>query len=380
MFQLHNTHASGARAGTLTTAHGELRTPFFMPIATKGAVKTLTAADLSQIEQAVDGNTTPIVLSNTYHQYLTPGLDVLGAAGGLHNFMGWKGAMLTDSGGFQVFSLANLRKLTDDGVEFRSHRDGSKHFFTPEFSMEIQSTIGADIWMAFDYFPGYPATRKDSEYSVQLTSQWAQRCKAWFDNYMSTKENGVHKLFGIVQGSTFDDLREQSATELQEIGFDGYAIGGLAVGEPPEIMYDVLDATVPHLPEDAPRYLMGVGPPEQILESVKRGVDMFDCVLPSRNARHGTVFIHAQDTPQIVDEGLETATYEKLNIRAGALAQSFEPLDAQCTCMTCTGGFTRAYIRHLFTVQEPLASRLCTIHNVHFYMQLMKEIRDILHV
>lgn len=367
MFTLHTTHNSGIRRGQLQTAHGTLQTPLFMPIATKGAVKTLSALDVEEIERAADPETDPIVLSNTYHLYLKPGLDVLRKAGGLHKFMGWEHSILTDSGGFQVFSLANLRKLTDDGVEFNSHLDGSKHVFTPELSMEIQSVIGADIWMAFDYFPGYPASRKDAEYSVKLTTAWAKRCREWVDKYAG-REN--HKLFGIVQGSTFADLRAQSASELLEIGFDGYAVGGLAVGEPVEVLYEVLDATVPHLPEDKPRYLMGVGLPEQILEATKRGIDMFDCVIPTRNARHGTLFIHTQ--PQLLASDHSTVYYEKINIRGAAYETDFTPVDEFCDCSTCRGPYTRAYIRHLFTVNEPLAARLATVHNIHFYRKLLE--------
>jgi queuine tRNA-ribosyltransferase len=368
-FSLLATHSSGARRGQLSTPAGDVQTPFFMPIATKGAVKTLAAEDLWTLEQSVDSDTTPIVLSNTYHLYLKPGLDVLQDIGGLHSLMKWNGAVLTDSGGFQIFSLKGLRTLTDEGVEFQSHLDGSRHMITPEKSMEIQSVIGSNIWMAFDYFPGYPAKREEAEYSVRLTTEWAQRCRNW-----SAAHDGGQQLFGIVQGSTFADLREQSARELTDIGFDGYAIGGLAVGEPAEVMYEVLEMTTPHLPENTPRYLMGVGTPEQILEAVKRGVDMFDCVIPTRNARHGSLFVRTQE--RLVDAPLERVAYEKVNARGAKFANDSAVIDPFCACSVCAAGHSKAYLRHLFNVGEPLAARMATIHNVTFYRQLMKEIRD----
>ncbi|MBI2411297.1 MAG: tRNA guanosine(34) transglycosylase Tgt [Candidatus Kerfeldbacteria bacterium] len=378
MFRLIRTHSSGARYGELQTVHGTLRTPFFMPIATKGAVKTLSAPELFSLERDIDNETTPIVLSNTYHLYLKPGLALLRQAGGVAPFMHWPagGAMLTDSGGFQIFSLSHLRTITEEGVNFRSHIDGSMHHISPEFSMEIQSVIGADIWMAFDYFPGYPAAPEDVEHSVQLTTRWAKRCRAWVDSYREGQGATTQKLFGIVQGSTIAKLREQSAKELVALDFDGYAIGGLAVGEPAEEMYRVLESTVPHIPSDRPRYLMGVGFPEQILEAVKRGVDMFDCVLPTRNARHGSLFVHRIGHESIVANDLSEVQYERINIKSDKYSKDFNPIDRACLCSTCTSGFSRAYIRHLFSVNEPLAARLATIHNLTFYLQLMKEIRD----
>ncbi len=377
MFTLTATHQSGARCGVLQTGHGDIATPFFMPIATKAAVKTISPNELQELERAVDSNTAPILLSNTYHLYLKPGLEILKQHQGLHGFMNWDHAILTDSGGFQIFSLAKLRTLTDQGVEFSSHIDGSKHLFTPERSMEIQSVIGADIWMAFDYFPGYPATQEQGVKSVELTTAWAKRCKEWFSNYTKDKKKGAHQLFGIVQGSTFTALRTRSAQEITECEFDGYAIGGLAVGEPPEEMYRIVEHTIPHLPEQSPRYLMGVGPPDQILEAVKRGVDMFDCVIPSRNARHGTVYTSTEGSDgQLVDSALSSVQFEKVNIRADKWSSDQRPVDPQCTCNTCTSGLSRSYIRHLFTVDEPLGSRLLTEHNIHFYMTLMKQIRD----
>lgn len=373
MFTLRGTHETGARRGELQTAHGILQTPFFMPIATKGAVKTISPQELIEIEADIDPTTDPMVLSNTYHLFLKPGTDILEQSGGLHGLMNWPGSILTDSGGFQVFSLSNLRKLTDDGVEFSSHTDGSKHFMTPEESMRIQNAIGADIWMAFDYFPGYPSTREDAEYSVQLTTNWAKRCIAWRKENTDTQK---HMLFSIVQGSTFPDLREQSAKELVELETDGYAIGGLAVGEPAEEMYKAIETVEPFLPTDKPRYLMGVGFPEQILEAVKRGVDMFDCVLPTRNARHGSIFVRdPKGEGRIVAPDLSEVYYQKMNIKAAKYAEDFElidPLDPDEEYDQPT----RAYLRHLFSVGEPVASRMATIHNIRFYRQLMKEIRD----
>lgn len=377
MFSLKSTHHTGARRGVLSTAHGKVETPMFMPIATKAALKTVAADELYTMEKKVEEDGSPILLSNTYHLYLKPGLDILSQFEGLHGFMRWDDVILTDSGGFQIFSLAKLRKITDQGVEFSSHIDGSKHFFTPQRSMEIQSVIGADIWMAFDYFPGYPATREQVERSVSLTTTWAQECKKWFDDFQHGGQQDKHQLFGIVQGSVFEDLRIQSATEITELDFDGYAIGGLAVGEPPEEMYRVVEMTTPHLPEGSVRYLMGVGPPEQIVEAVKRGVDLFDCVIPTRNARHGSLFIRdPKHGGEIVDADLTTARYKKMNIKAEKVSTDQSVIDPYCGCETCTQGYSRAYIRHLFSVDEPLGARLATQHNVYFYMDLMKQIRN----
>ncbi|MFA6474776.1 MAG: tRNA guanosine(34) transglycosylase Tgt [Patescibacteria group bacterium] len=341
----------------LPTQHGNVPLPAFMPIATRGTVKHLHQADLTAI-----GN--DILLSNAYHLYLRPGLDTLRAVGGLHNFMHWDKPILTDSGGFQVFSLAHLTKITAEGVRFNSHIDGAEHMFTPELSMEIQAAIGSDIQMCFDYFPGYPASRAQAEQSVALTTAWAKRC-------LAKKQDKL--LFGIVQGSSFADLRKQSAAELVALNLDGYAVGGLAVGEPVEIMYEMLEATVPLLPVDKPRYLMGVGQPEQILESVKRGINMFDCVLPTRNARHAQAYLHLQ--PDLIDSKLEQVFFERVNLSASKFQLDTTPLDQYCHCTTCTSGYTRAYIRHLFSVQEPLAMRLITVHNVSFYIELMSSIR-----
>lgn len=378
MFKITNRHSgSRARAGELATAHGTIRTPFFMPIATQGVLKTLSLPELYSLEQSLDPSTTPIVLSNTYHLYLRPGEEKLKMFGGLHAFAQWKGIILTDSGGFQIFSLKNLRTLSNEGVEFRSHLDGSAHLITPERSMEIQSAIGSDIWMAFDYFPGFPATESEVLRSIELTTAWAKRCSAWHAQYWKEKpESERSLLFGIVQGGVFPEYRKRSAEELRGLECGGYAIGGLAVGEPEEIMYEVIEQTAPHLPEDKPRYLMGVGTPDQILEAVKRGVDMFDCVMPTRNARHGTLFVHTEKN--LIVGNLDHVAYQKMNMRAERFSEEAGPLDPWCSCFTCTSGFSRGYLRHLFVIQDPTAARLATIHNVTFYLTLMKEIRDFL--
>lgn len=369
MFKITHTE-NKARRGQLTLPHGTVETPVFMPIATKAAVKYIGNDDFMAINNQM-------VLTNTYHLYLRPGLDVLKECGGAHALMNWNKPMLTDSGGFQVFSLAKLRTLSDDSVTFNSHIDGRELVFTPELSMDIQSVIGADIRMCFDYFPGYPATREDAERSVKLTTTWAQRCKNHFSTSLNDTDLQQPKLFGIVQGSSFKDLRVKSAAELVSISFDGYAIGGLAVGEPSEVMYEMLEVTVPELPEDKPHYLMGVGQPEQILEAVKRGVDMFDCVLPTRNARHGQVYMHKPGMAgKIIEPDLSAAHYDKLTIKSAIHSTDNNPLDNLCQCHTCSSGYSRAYIRHLFTVDEALAKQLTTVHNLSFYMQLMQEIRE----
>lgn len=379
MFEQKGRHSgSRARSGLLHTPHGAIRTPFFMPVATQGVLKTISLPELYAYEQAIDSSTTPIVLSNTYHLYLRPGEEKLKQFGGLHNFAQWPGIILTDSGGFQIFSLQQLRKLTDDGVKFQSHIDGSSHWLTPERSMEIQSAIGSDIWMAFDYFPGFPAEEHEVKKSVALTTRWAQRCVDWHKAYWAEREASPSLLFGIVQGGTFSHLREQSARELTELDCGGYAIGGLAVGEPEEMMYEAIEHVEPLLPENKPRYLMGVGTPDQILQAVRRGVDMFDCVMPTRNARHGTLYIRTSD--RIVHGDLSALSYEKIQMRADKWSRSEEPLDSHCACFTCTSGFSRAYLRHLYSVGDPTAARLGTIHNVYFYLSMMREIRDVLAV
>lgn len=333
-----------ARLGLLHTPHGTFETPVFMPVGTQASVKTMTPEELEMIGAK-------IILSNTYHLYLRPGHKVVEEAGGLHKFMNWKGSILTDSGGYQVFSLGELREIREEGVTFRSHIDGSLHFIGPETSIEIQEALGADIIMCFDECIPYPATYDYVKNSVARTSRWAERCK-------KAHKNPNQVLFGIVQGGLYKDLREESARDLVTLDFEGYAVGGLSVGEPKEEMYKVLDYTVPFLPEEKPRYLMGVGSPDAIFEGVIRGIDMFDCVLPTRIARNGTVFTR---------EG-------KLVVRNATYARDFSPLDHSCDCYVCKN-YSRAYIRHLINTKEILGIRLTTIHNLYFLLKLMKDIR-----
>jgi len=345
--------SGAARRGTLKTPHGEIQTPFFMTIGTVGAIKGLLPSEVRE----VGGE---IILSNTYHLHLRPGEDIVNKAGGLHKFMNWDGPILTDSGGFQVFSLSKIRKLTEEGVEFRSHLNGAKIFLTPEKAMDIQLKLGSDIIMCLDECPGASQDKKYVEDSLELTTRWAKRCKEHKDAVDKTSVlNPESLLFGIVQGGMHPSLREKSAKQLMEIGFDGYAVGGLSVGEPNEVMYKILTEIVPILPEDKPRYLMGVGTPQDILEAVERGVDMFDCVLPTRNARHGHIFT-SQGTVRIRNEKFK---------------EDFSPLDPECDCYTCRN-FTKAYLRHLFIANEILSLRLNTLHNVAFYQKLMKGIRQ----
>lgn len=332
------------RIGKLTTPHGEIDTPVFMPVGTQASVKTMAPWELESVGAQ-------IILANTYHLYLRPGHDLVKAAGGLHNFMAWPHSILTDSGGFQVFSLNSLREITEEGVWFKSHLDGSRHFLSPEKSMKIQMALGSDIVMAFDECAPYPADYDYTRKSMEMTTRWAKRCKESMTNPKQT-------LFGIVQGGMYEDLRIASAEAIVDIGFEGYAVGGLSVGEPKELMYELLEVTVPHLPEDRPRYLMGVGSPDCLLEGVERGIDMFDCVLPTRLGRHGTVF--TKDGP--------------LTIRNEAYARDFRPIEEDCDCPACRY-FTRGYIRHLIKANEILGLRLTTIHNVRFLTRLMEDIR-----
>lgn len=337
-----------ARRGVLKTAHGEIQTPFFMTIGTVGAVKGLLPSEVRELGGEV-------ILSNTYHLHLRPGEDIVKDAGGLHKFMNWDGPILTDSGGYQVFSLAKIRKLTEEEVEFQSHLDGSKIFLSPEKAIEIQHKLGSDIMMCLDECPGANEEREYVKKSLELTTRWAKRCKQYHEKLEGSKS----LLFGIIQGGMHPDLRKESAKQLTEIGFDGYAIGGLSVGEASDIMYQMLDETVPKLPEDKPHYLMGVGTPQDILEAVERGIDMFDCVLPTRNARHGYLYT-SQGIVRIRNE------YHK---------EEYIPLDSECDCYTCKN-YTRAYLRHLYISNEPLSLRLNTIHNVAFYQNLMRRIRE----
>ncbi len=338
--------SSSARLGKFVTPHGEVRTPVFMPVGTQATVKTLSPDDL--IDIGVE-----IFLSNTYHLFLRPGHELIKEFGGIQKFMGWNRPVLTDSGGFQVFSLAELRKISEEGVTFQSPLDGgAKHLITPEYAVEIQEALGADIIMAFDECTPYPATRDYVEDSLERTIRWAKRCRA-------AKRETEQALFGILQGGMYPDLREHSAEALVNIGFDGYAVGGLSVGETKPMMYEMIEACMPALPEEQPRYLMGVGTPEDLVEGVERGIDMFDCVMPTRNARNGTFFVSSG----------------KVVIRNAQYERDKGPIDPECGCYACRN-FTRAYIRHLFNANELLAFRLGTIHNVFFYLNLMRNIRE----
>src|SRR3990167_7143136 len=376
-FTLHRSQSSGSspRRGSLKTAHGAIETPFFMPIATKGAVKTLSSADMAGVGAG-------ILLSNTYHLYMRPGLEIMQKAGGLHRFMNWSGPILTDSGGYQVFSLSKMRTLSEQGVEFQSPWDGSKHMLTPEKSIAIQQTLGSDIVMAFDECPPYPCEKKYAHEAVERTTRWAQRSKEQFQHKTADQPNRGQLLFGIVQGSVYADLRAQSARELQAIGFDGYAIGGLAVGEPTESMYETLASTLEELPADKPRYLMGVGKPENIVQAVRLGVDMFDCVIPSRNARHGLAYVWREKNAASDSAAAPksaplsgAAFYETVHITNEKNKTAFTVLDSACGCLACGGGYTRAYLHHLFRVGEALGQRLLTAHNIKFYLDLMTRLK-----
>lgn len=357
-----NSAVSLARSGKLGTSHGVIKTPFFMPIATQASVKGVTAAEMKNLASQ-------ILLSNTYHLWLRPGSDVVAEAGGLHQFMNWDGPILTDSGGYQVFSLAKIRKLKADGVEFQSHLNGETRFLSPEQAIEIQQQLGSDIMMVLDECSPYPCTRPEAEVAVNRTTDWARKCKL---KHKGQNPELKQLLFGIVQGSVYKNLRLKSVGELKKIGFDGYAIGGLAVGEPVEEMYEVLNYLVPEMPKDRPRYLMGVGYPEQIVESVKRGVDMFDCVLPTRNARHGSIFVASEQGT----EYLPGKFYEVVKIKNQQYTKDFSVLDNDCDCPACRGGYTKAYLRHLLIAKESLYIRLASLHNLRFYLKLMEDIRQ----
>ncbi len=339
---------SQARVGRIITAHSVIETPVFMPVGTRGTVKALTQEMLETLDAR-------IILGNTYHLFLRPGHELIAELGGLHKFMAWPRSLLTDSGGFQVFSLGALRKIKEEGVEFRSHLDGSKQFISPEVSMQIQHALGSDIVMAFDECTPYPATHDEAQKSLELTSRWAKRSRTEFDRLNCGQQN----LFGIIQGSVYHDLRQQSLEQLLEVGFAGYAIGGLSVGEEKNLMYDTTEFIVPLMPADKPRYLMGVGTPEDLVESVARGVDMFDCVMPTRNARNGQVF----------------TARGKLNVRNAKHAKDIRPMDEDCACAVCQR-YSRAYLRHLYLNDEMLASILCSYHNLAFYLDLMRQIRQ----
>ena len=340
-----------ARRGIVTTAHGEVQSPFFMPVGTCGTVKSLTYQHLNEIGAQLE-------LSNTYHLFLRPGMEVIEAAGGLHKFMNWNKPILTDSGGYQVFSLAKLRKLSDDGVEFQSHIDGSTHFFTPEKVMEIEHTLGSDMIMPLDVCAPYPCDRDEAISSVKRTTMWAKRSRDYFLNN-NMNEQKKQFLFAIVQGATYKDLREQSAQELLDIGFDAYAVGGVSVGEPVEEMFRALDYIMPFLPEDKPRYFMGIGLPDQIVKAVGEGIDMFDTCIPTRYGRHSSAFTRRG----------------KIIIRNKCFEKDFGPIDEECDCMVCKN-HTRSYLRHLMTLKELTGLTLVSYHNLHFYINLMKDIRS----
>ncbi len=331
---------------SFTTEHGTIECPQFMPVGTQATVKALTPQQLKDAGAQT-------VLANTYHLYLRPGHQTVEKLGGLHSFMGWDRPILTDSGGFQVFSLASLRKVTDAGVEFQSHLDGSRHFFSPELSMEIQKSLGSDIVMAFDECPPYTLDKKQIAQSMERTLNWAKQCRNF-------KLKPHQKLFGIVQGGMFLDLRQECIEKLISIDFDGYALGGLSIGEPIEQMYEVVKNVTPFLPEDKPRYLMGVGTPEDLIFGVKCGIDLFDCVMPTRNARNGQLF----------------ASTGKINIKNAQYAEDPNPLDPKCNCYTCKN-FSRAYLRHLYVAKEILSATLNSIHNISYYLNLMKTLRTL---
>ena len=339
---------TGARLGKLHTPHGTIDTPIFMPVGTLATVKAMSPEELTELGSQ-------IILSNTYHLWLRPGEDIVKEAGGLHKFMNWGKPILTDSGGFQVFSLSENRKIEEEGVHFRSHLDGSKLFLSPEGAMDIQHALGSDIMMAFDECPPYPATHEYVKQSIERTTRWAERC---LTHHKKSGQDKTQALFGIVQGGEFQDLRNQSARDLVGMDFPGYAIGGLSVGEPKDIMYKVLEETLPLLPEDKPRYLMGVGSPDALIEGVMRGVDMFDCVLPTRIARNGTCFTSGG----------------RLVVKNKKFERDFGPLDPECDCYTCKN-YSRAYIRHLFKADEILGLRLTSYHNLHFLLKLMRDVR-----
>lgn len=341
---LHTDPETGARRGRLTTPRGTVETPAFMPCATQGTVKTLTASELRA--EGVE-----LLVCNAYHLSLRPGHELIASLGGLHRFMSWDGPILTDSGGYQVYSMATLRTISEEGIMFRSHLDGSLRFLSPEKTIEVQKALGADIIMTLDECPPYPTTYEEARASLELTLRWAERCR-------KAHPGGEPALFGIVQGSVFKALRERGAERLQQVGFEGYALGGLSVGESKAEMHGVVEFTAPLLPHEKPRYLMGVGTPEDLLECIARGIDLFDCVLPTRHARTGSLFTSSGT----------------LNIKAARYAKDEGPVDSSCDCYTCRS-VSRAYLRHLFAAGELLGLRLNTLHNLHFYSTLMRNAR-----
>jgi queuine tRNA-ribosyltransferase len=351
-FEVANTDPTGARRGRLTTPHGTVETPFFMPVGTQASVKGLT-------QEALEELGAEILLANTYHLYLRPGHELVRKLGGLHQFMSWPRAILTDSGGFQVFSLSELRKITDEGVRFRSHLDGSEHLLTPEKAAEIQLALGSDIAMVLDECIETPAPRDKAEAALKRTTEWAKRARDFFQEYAQRNGNLSQWQFGIVQGATFADLRRESARQLLDLDFPGYAVGGLAVGEPHPITCEMTGEVTALLPKERLRYLMGVGRPEQIADYVSLGIDMMDCVLPTRAARHACLY---------TSEG-------RVLIKNARYAQDQRPIDAHCSCSVCRR-YSRAYLRHLFAAGELTAAILATHHNVHFYLDIMRQIRE----
>lgn len=342
---IHQDRKTGARRGVIHTPHGDIQTPVFMPVGTQAAVKAMRPEQVRELGAE-------IILSNTYHLYLRPGHELIREAGGLHRFMNWNRAILTDSGGFQVFSLGQLRKITEEGVHFQSHIDGSRHILTPEKAVEIQNALGSDIMMAFDECAPYPADREYIRDSMERTLRWLERCKA------AHKNRERQSLFAIMQGGMYRDLRRECAERMVEMDFPGYAIGGLSVGEPKEQMLEILDDCVDYLPQDRPRYLMGVGTPDYLFEAVERGVDMCDCVEPTRIARHG----------------LATTSRGRINIKNARFERDFSPLDPECDCYTCRN-YSRAYIRHVFKAGEMMSAMLLSNHNLHFLINMMAGMR-----
>jgi queuine tRNA-ribosyltransferase len=387
-FEVSARCSTGGRRAALHLPHGTVETPVFMPVGTTATVKTVQQETLEHI--GADGAGARIILANTYHLYLRPGHELIRRMGGVHRFMSWSRPMLTDSGGFQVFSLAKLRKITEDGVEFRSHLDGSTHFFSPEHSMEVQIALGADVMMAFDECVETPATWERTRDSMGLTHAWAARSKAYFEAHKhevpwaAAFPGKTQSLFGIVQGGMYADLRRESAERLVEMDFDGYAIGGLAVGEPREVTREMIARTLEILPEGKPRYMMGVGYPDEIEEYARMGVDMMDCVLPTRAARHGLLFrapepgeelsLPAPDSSAEAEAEIASRTAVRMNIKRVEYAEDQRPIDPACSCMVCQR-YTRAYLRHLFVAKEPLGATLNSIHNLSFYLDTMSRVR-----
>lgn len=368
-FEVTNTTEQGGRRSALSLPHGVVQTPVFMPVGTAATVKAVPQDAL----ETLGGRGAEIILANTYHLYLRPGHELIRSLGGVHRFMSWHRPMLTDSGGFQVFSLAKLRKITEDGVEFRSHLDGSKHFFSPEHSMTVQIALGADIMMVFDECVETPASWERTRDSMALTHAWASRSKAYWEAHRHEvpwheERGGQHQsLFGIVQGGMYSDLRRESADRLVEMDLPGYAIGGLAVGEPRDVTREMIALTLEHLPKDKPRYVMGVGYPDEIEEYARMGVDMMDCVLPTRAGRHGLLFIRE-------DPNDRRSAVVRLNIKKQDNARDQRPIDEGCKCSVCQR-YTRAYLRHLFASGEPLGATLNSIHNLSFYLETMERVR-----